>query len=92
MNRIPTTPAALRTRYGLGPHDLSRDPGDLADLVNAVERVAGVKIAAIAEAIGCSHSLLCRRLREAGAGRKQRRSSAAGRPGSPPPSPGPRSR
>lgn len=58
------TPADLRTRYGLGRHDLARDPGDLYDLVRAVVTVTGRPVRAVAEAIGCSESWLHRRMRK----------------------------
>lgn len=54
------TPDALRSRYGLGPHDLARDPGDLADLVLALRLVARAKTVAIAQAMGTTQRTLCR--------------------------------
>lgn len=54
------TPDTLRSRYGIGPHDLARVPGDLADLVRALRLVAGSKTTAIAQAMGTTQRTLCR--------------------------------
>jgi hypothetical protein len=54
------TPEALRSRYGIGPHDLARDPWDLADLVRALRLVANAKTTIIAEAMGTTQRNLFR--------------------------------